>query len=338
MHILFVLCLVASLIFFSCAKRYEHSDGAGERLDNLRALAAQSSSGLIELDDTNYEYFAIDKPRDYNLIVFLTANNPKYKCEVCKLTNDQVLSVASEFRRSVAKNTAESDTFFIKLDFEHGGQVFTQYKLQTVPILFYLSKRDGMGDGKSAYNIPLRDRYSFPELTDEHKIAEWVSYKTDVTVVIAKSMIMVYVMTILCFGGIAALVPYIINSLDTFWLPLVQSKALWVIVSGGVYICSISGLMYDIIRSPPWYHHDSRGTYFFYPQSQQQFILEGFIVGLLNIGCAGALLWTVVSAPRLQTAEKRLMGMIGGIATFIALFWQVRNLYVMKNRWYGHDI
>jgi len=337
------LCLIALLITGALCKKptvYDSSDGAIERLENLKALASQSSNGLIELDDTNFEYFTIDKPRDYSLFVFLTANNPRYKCTVCPETNDQVAAVAQEYNNAMTRSNSEKDTFFIKVDFEKGLDVFTKYQLQTVPIFFYVSKREGMSNGKSVYDIPLREKYAFPESTSADTIAEWVTFKTGVTVTMPKSMFMVYLMTVLCFGGVAALVPSLINSLDTFWLPLVQSKTLWVCVCSLVYLCSVSGVMFDIIRDAPWYYNDPRGggTYFFYPDANQQFVLEGFIVGGLNVACAVSLLWTVAGAPRLKTAEQRGIGVVGGMLTFCALFWQVRHLYIKKNKWYGKDI
>ena len=338
------LCLALSLITLASCKKaaaeYHASDGAIERLENLKALAARSSNGMIELDDSTYEYFAIDKPRDYNLFIFLTANHPRYKCTVCPETDQQVTEVAKEYGNTIARSATEKDTFFVKVDFEKAHQVFTDYQLQTVPIFFYVSKRDSMGDGKSIYDIPIRERYAFPEATTVDTIAEWVSFKSGTKVVIPKSMFMVYTMTILLFAGLAALVPSLINSLDTFWLPLVQSKKLWIAVSGIVYLCSVSGLMFDIIRDAPWYYNDPRGggTYYFYPDANQQFVLEGFIVGFLNVACAAALLWTVIGAPKLKTAESRFIGITGGVMTFCALFWQVRHLYIMKNKWYGKDM
>ena len=337
------LCLMALLLTGAFCKKsavYDSSDGAIERLENLKVLAAQAGSAMIELDDSNFEYFAIDKPRDYNLFIFLTANNPRYKCTVCPETAAQITAVAQEYSNTMDRGGSARDTFFVKVDFEKGAYVFQKYQLQTVPILFYVSKRESMGDGKSAYDIPIRERYAFPESTSADTIAEWITFKTGVSLVMPKSMVMVYVMTILCFGGVAALVPSVINSLDTFWLPLVQSKTLWVVVCSLVYLCSVSGIMFDIIRDAPWYYNDPRGggTYFFYPDANQQFVLEGFIVGGLNVACAVALIWTAKGAPKLKTAEQRLIGVLGGMLTFCALFWQVRHLYIKKNKWYGKNI
>jgi len=59
------------------------------------------------------------------------------------------------------------------------------------------------------------------------------------------------------------------NSLESFWLPLLQSKNLWGTVSAGIYTCAISGFIFDIIRSPPMFYANPQTgqIMFFYPQS-----------------------------------------------------------------------
>lgn len=312
-------------------------DSASDRLSHLQSLAAQAGGKIIELDNASYEYFVIDKPRDYSLIVFFTANDPRYKCVVCPDVDKDLNVVYENYLKSVAREGgSDMETFFVKLDFDRGSDTFIRYEMNSVPVLFHVNHKSGAGDGKSPYSIPVKDRYPFPETTDVHAIAEWVKYKTGVNVKIEKSPLMAYVMTIVCFGGIALLVPRIINSLDTFWLPMAQNKNFWTFISGTIYCCSISGLIYDILRTPPWYYTDRKGgLVLFYPQAQQQFVVEGFIIGLLNIGAAGSLIWTVAKAPKLSTPERRSIGVICGYACFAILFWQVRSLYVMKNPWYG---
>jgi len=74
---------------------------------------------------------------------------------------------------------------------------------------------------------------------------------------------------------------------------------------------------------------------FFYPQSGQQFVAEGFIIGFLNLACAIALICVAVVAPKLQDEQTRTFAMIGSIAVFVFCFRMIRSLYVMKNPWYG---
>ena len=117
------------------------------------------------------------------------------------------------------------------------------------------------------------------------------------------------------------------RSLDSFWLPLVRSKTLWAISSAGVYTCAISGLIFDIIRSPPMYYANPQNgqIMFFYPQSGNQFVVEGFVIGFLNLGCAVSLIFLGVIAPKFKSEDHRTMAVLGS-NFFVICFWQPKSL------------
>jgi hypothetical protein len=75
----------------------------------------------------------------------------------------------------------------------------------------------------------------------------------------------------------------------------------------------------------------------FYPQSGSQFVAEGFIIGFLNLMCAGSLIFVAAAAPKFKTENNRSAAVIGGMIVFTLCFLQIRGLYVMKNRWYGSN-
>lgn len=74
---------------------------------------------------------------------------------------------------------------------------------------------------------------------------------------------------------------------------------------------------------------------FFYPQSGNQFVVEGFVIGFLNLACAIALVAVAVFIPKIKDDQTRNIGMIVGIVSFIFCFRSIRSLYIMKNNWYG---
>ena len=74
---------------------------------------------------------------------------------------------------------------------------------------------------------------------------------------------------------------------------------------------------------------------FFYPQSGSQFVVEGFVIGFLNLGCAASLAVILMFAPYWKEEQNRTAGIVGGIVVFVFCFRMVRSLYVMKNQWYG---
>lgn len=85
------------------------------------------------------------------------------------------------------------------------------------------------------------------------------------------------------------------------------------------------------------YHADPRTGQinFFYPQSGSQFVVEGFVIGFLNLGCAASLAVVLMFAPYFKSEQNRTMGLVGGIVGFLVCFRLIRSLYIMKNQWYG---
>lgn len=95
-----------------------------------------------------------------------------------------------------------------------------------------------------------RDRYQVPADPDAESLANFLNDHTGISVKIVRSQILAYISLLIVFGIMAALVQPLINSMD-FWLRIIQSKPLWMLVSAAVYTCAISGMIFDIIRSPP---------------------------------------------------------------------------------------
>lgn len=62
-------------------------------------------------------------------------------------------------------------------------------------------------------------------------------------------------------------------------------------------------------------------------------MVEGFIIGFLNITCAAALIVAAVVAPRMSKGST--VPVLVSLVIFVACFMQVRSFYIMKNRWYG---
>jgi hypothetical protein len=200
------------------------------------------------LDDSTFNYYAISKPRPYSLIVFLTANHPKFKCSICKQIDNELTLLAESYERELKETSAEKNLFFLRLDYESSQKVFESYGLKSVPMLFHISPNSQNEKGRE-YEVSPRDKYQVPQDPDAESIATFLRDRTGISIKIKRSMLYAYFVMIVFFAVIAASVQPVINSLP-FWLSIVQSKLLWLIISGGIYTCAISGLIFDIIRSP----------------------------------------------------------------------------------------
>jgi len=317
--------------------------GQADKLTQISELAAKSSSNVITLDDDTYDYFALNKPNPYSLIVFMTAAHPKFKCSVCRAHDAEFQLLAASYKETMRAEGKKESLFFVRLDFQASQKVFGNYDINSVPVVFHMG---GVGSesaiavaetGKD-YHILLRDRFQGAGAdVSAESMASFLRARAGVNVAIKRSQIGMYVFILVLFGIVAACVRPVINSLDTFFLPMLRYTPLWAVISLGVYTCAISGLIFDIIRNPPLYHHDGRSgqLLFFYPQSGSQFVVEGFVIGFLNLGCAAALIFLTIKAPVMKDSNMRMVAVLAGMAMFLLCFNQVKELYRMKNRWYG---
>ena len=318
--------------------------GGGDKLAQITELAAKATNNVITLDDDTYDYFAMNKPNPYSLIVFMTAAHPKFKCSVCKAHDTEFQLLASSYKATAQAEGKKQSLFFVRLDYEASQKTFQKYDTNSVPVIFHLggvgSDSVAEGSGGKDYHILLRDRFQSGGDILAESMVPFLRARAGVSVTIKRSQLGMYVFILVLFAGVAACVRPVINSLDTFVLPLLRYTPAWAVVSLGVYTCAISGLIFDIIRNPPPYHADPRTGHimFFYPQSGSQFVIEGFVIGFLNLGCAVALIFLTIKAPVIKAEQTRTFAVIAGMVAFLLCFNQVKELYRMKNRWYGSSM
>jgi hypothetical protein len=222
---------------------------------------------MITLDDNSFTYYALTNPHPYSLVIFMTAAHPKFKCSVCKQIDSEMSLVASNYLNTMKgkennEKTSSNEVFFIRLDYENAPKTFSMYDINSVPVVYHIppsysidsasissSSSSGSAPDKSAYVIPAKDRFQISANPDAESIAGFVRDHTGVSVAIKRSMFWSYITLLILFGIMAALVRPIINSLP-FWLSLIRQKFIWILISSGIYTCAISGLIFDIIRSP----------------------------------------------------------------------------------------
>lgn len=219
------------------------------KLKQIRDLAAKSKGNVITLDDSTYNYYATSKPRPYTLMVFLTAAHPKFKCAVCKEIDSEFTTMAESYAAGAKRGEEQKDIFFLRLDYENSQKVFQNYRVNSVPLLFHLAPHQGTEKPGAEYQISPRDRYQVPTHPDAESLASFLNDRANVSIKIERSKIVSYIILLVVFAILAALVQPVIYALPVI-LKFIQWKPLWIVVSLGIYTCAISGLIYDIIRSP----------------------------------------------------------------------------------------
>jgi oligosaccharyltransferase complex subunit gamma len=293
---------------------------------------------VITLADDTYANFATGKGRPYSLMVFLTATHPKFKCGICKQLDREFQLVAESYKNQIKASGENPSLFFVRLDYEASQKTFGKYQVSSVPMVFYISGQASQKEGDE-YNILIRDRYQVSSDPDAESLSSFIRERSGVSIAIKRSMILTYISLLIFFGLIAAAVPFVVNLLPTI-ISFLQMKPLWALISAAIYTCAISGLIFDIIRTPQWYYANPQTgqIMFFYPQSGSQFVVEGFIIGGFNLMCSISLIFVTMVVPRFKSEQVKTFSLATGLLIFAFCFSQVRGLYRMKNRWYGSSM
>uniref|UniRef100_A0A7S2UY50 Magnesium transporter protein 1 n=1 Tax=Fibrocapsa japonica TaxID=94617 RepID=A0A7S2UY50_9STRA len=328
-----ILCMVIILtvIFTPCSPK---SPVTGDtKRAQLATMSRKSLDNTVSLDDTSFDFYVANKPRPYGTIVFFTARATKYKCSVCREMEAEYSVLASSYRAHVANAGARNPpTFFTVVDVDGARATFQNYAFQQVPQLLYIPPYSGQ---ESKYVVDKKRAFGFTSKPTAEDLATWLHTQTGDRVHIVRSTTRAVLTLVLLAVGAACLARPIIHRLPTI-INLLRNKMLWLLVSLGMYTCSISGMIYDIIRNPaPFFmNHQTGQIVFFHPQANSQFVVEGFIIGGLNLGCALSVIVLATYVPKIKHTQNRSTAI--GICTmaFVCLFYTVMSLYRSKNKWY----
>jgi oligosaccharyltransferase complex subunit gamma len=297
-------------------------------------LKLSAKNGVVNLDDqSDGKFVTEDRTRSYTLMVLFTAIHPKFKCGICKQIDSQFQILADSYAKYIKSEGKEADVFFVRVDYGSASKIFGEYGLTSVPLIYHISPTQG-SDGKPQ-DVDKSDILRSTNDQSVELLASFLKEKTSLSFPIIRPMFWAYVTLFLMLGAVLLAVRPIINSLP-FWIGIIQTKGIWIFLSLGVYVCAISGLIFDIIRSPPMYYANPQTgqLMFFYPQSGNQFVVEGFIIGFLNLACGGALTFLATVAPNISP-KRRSFGLFASSLIFVFCFIAVLNFFKMKNRWYG---
>ena len=168
------------------------------------------------------------------MVVYLTASAARFKCKVCKQLEADFAAVAAAYSENVKSKGEDPNIFFIKLDYNDNPKVFQDYEVNTVPLMFHVSKKDGEGEGPAKYEIAIRDRFQIPNDVNAENVATFVSNMSGFEIEIPKSMIWSYISMILFFGAIVALVSLNSNSK----IDIEGSSSLSILLASVVMWCS----------------------------------------------------------------------------------------------------
>jgi oligosaccharyltransferase complex subunit gamma len=299
------------------------------------------------LTDKNFSRYIVDRPRDYHAVVMFTATSPEYQCNVCILARDGFLEGVTAYtdQNDISHNIEETysdDTdrleaaskrlaFFI-LEAKNSRKIFNDMGLESVPRVYALppttssSPKMRMQD----FEINIKDIVTGPKV-----FLQAVSNITGVQIdmrshpgpTLLLLSIFAYLLALLITNAVAE------PEKALFWY---RAPAVWGTVTAICFCVGVSGSIFCVIRSPPWYGPGRGGDIqVFAGQGREQFVLEGFVIAGITMMLSLVLVGTKKAAQLPIPGAIRHALVIACVAIFIAIGIELTQTYQFKTPWYS---
>merc|ERR1712127_1094491 len=172
---------------------FEKDDVLSEKVDQLTEWSLKKP--VIRLSFDKFKHYVKSAPRNYTIVVMLTALNPNRECQICKPANEEYQIVAQSWRYSAQFN---NKLFFALVDFDEASDVFKMLNTASAPQFIIFGRK---GKPKSADNLDL-PRVGFSAET----IAKWINDRTSIQVKVFRppnySGLLLIVLLIFMIGGL----------------------------------------------------------------------------------------------------------------------------------------
>ncbi|XP_021929155.1 tumor suppressor candidate 3, partial [Zootermopsis nevadensis] len=274
----------------------------------------------LRFNGNKFRDFVKTNPRNYSVVVMFTAMAPQRQCTICRHANDEFQIVATSFYYAKLYPTK---IFFAVVDFDEGPDVFQMLRVNTAPVFMHFPPK---GKPKQGDTLDMQ-RIGF----SAEAIAKWIAERTDVQIRVFRPPNYSGAMAIFVLFIVVAGFLYLRrNNLDFLY-----NKNCWGI--GAVFFCfaMVSGQMWNHIRGPPFFHKTSSGaTAFIHGSSQGQFVVETYIVMLLNAAIVlGMILMTEAASHKADMRKRRILSIVGLV--LVATFFSV-ILSIFRSKAHGY--
>ncbi|KAF2688044.1 hypothetical protein K458DRAFT_485189 [Lentithecium fluviatile CBS 122367] len=299
---------------------------SGDRFNDFRA---KSSSGPLTLDDPAYAQLT-KAPRDYSVVVLLTAMGARFGCQLCQEFQPEWDLLARSWSRGDKKG--ESRLIYGTLDFEAGKNTFQSLMLQTAPVVLYFHPT--VGPNAKADNQPERlDFTGGPQSAEQ--VHAWISRKLPADAPkpavhrpinwIKIISVTTAVLGLITFVAVAS--PYVV--------PILQNRNLWAALSLLGVLLFTSGHMFNHIRKTPYVSGDGKGGInYFAGGFSNQFGLESQIVAAIYGVLSFATISLALKVPRIKDSRAQQFAVFLWSGVLLCMYSFLLSVFRMKNGGY----
>jgi oligosaccharyltransferase complex subunit gamma len=295
-----------------------------ERVQQLMDTASKRS--IVRLNTEKFKHFVKSTPRNYSMIVMFTAMAPARQCVICRHGSEEFNIVANSYRYS---QLFSNKLFFGVVDFDEGTEIFTSLKMNSAPTFMHFPAK---GKPKKVDVMDIQ-RLGI----NAEAIAKWIGERTDINIRVFRppnySGTIVLMTLVVVVGGLLYLRR---NNLDFLY-----NRVMWALVALAFVFAMTSGQMWNHIRNPPFLHKNQQGgVAYIHGSSQGQFIVETYIIAVLNAAVVlGMILLTEAANTKGGAADvgKRRIMAIFGLAIVAFFFSLLLSIFRSKAGGYPYS-
>ncbi|GAB7352278.1 hypothetical protein MBLNU459_g2738t1 [Dothideomycetes sp. NU459] len=300
----------------------------GDRFSDFRQQQLAASGAALKLDDDSYNKLTA-APRDYAVVVLLTALEARFGCVLCHDFAPEWTLLAKSWTKG--DKQAESRLVYGTLDFTNGQRTFQSLMLQTAPILLLFPPTtgpDAKPDGQ-----PLRFEFTAGVAAAE-PVHAWISRHLPSSphppFVRPINYVKIITTVTAVLGGltfIAVAAPYV--------LPILQNRNLWAAISLIAVLLFTSGHMFNHIRKVPYVSGDGKGGLSYFAGGfQNQFGLETQIVAGMYGVLAFATISLALKVPRMADPRAQQIAVFVWGGVILVMYSFLLSVFRMKNGGY----
>ncbi|KAL2071358.1 hypothetical protein VTL71DRAFT_12593 [Oculimacula yallundae] len=318
----FLKGLVVSLLPFTALAAKKSST---DRFETFHTKALSSTP--LKLDDTLYGKLTA-APRDYAVVVLLTALESRFGCQLCREFQPEWDLLSKSWIKGDKKGN--SRLIYSTLDFTDGKNTFQSLGLQTAPVLLLFQPT--IGPNAAADSGPIRYDFTNGPQSAEQAHA-WVTRHLPgphPQVLRPINWMRVIAVTTTILGTITFLSvawPYL--------LPIIQNRNVWAAISLIAILLFTSGHMFNHIRKVPYVANNGKGgVSYFAGGFSNQYGLETQIVAAMYGILSFATISLALKVPRIADPKiQQVFVLIWGAVIFV-MYSFLLSTFRMKNGGY----
>ncbi|KAI3642380.1 hypothetical protein MP228_011935 [Amoeboaphelidium protococcarum] len=323
--------LLVIAIFSQVVYGYTTGYKANKLVKDLNARIKSQGKYTLKVNSHAYDMFT-ESPRNYSLVLLITATDPQVKCQPCILFAPEFELAAKSWYLTHSRASAEPNPlYFGVVDYSYAKEVFQKNKIETVPSVQYLPPTEG--DNKQPDGVV--QSYQIKSF-DAEDFANWVGRVSSHGFMIQKPVdYTIYIVVPVVIVALGAFIKVVGPQLSSAAAQILTNRHIYMSASILFIISMCSGTMWNSIRGAPYAGRGQNGQMeLFNGNFQAQYQVESQIITCLYAALAACMVMFSKRVPLIKDASQQRLAVYILLGVFFFLYSALMAIFRMKNGGY----